>query len=210
MNVFFNENGIGDTLIVSLTDLPLEKQGFEKKGDAVRLYDTETKKTAGFNLFGISKYGSIEGNGVIETSEQVVDLINEVLKANGFDDQLAADQTPDFIVGYVKDKEKHPDANKLSVCKVDTGNEELQIVCGAPNVEQGQKVVVARVGAVMPSGTLIKEANLRGVDSYGMICAARELDLPDAPQEKGILVLTNEYQVGGDFFGQYSVNKEKK
>ncbi|HEX7065833.1 MAG TPA: DUF4479 domain-containing protein [Bacillales bacterium] len=196
--------------MVSLVDLPRENQGFEKKGDAVRLFDKETKKTAGFNLFSISKYGSVEGNGVLETSEQVVDLINEVLKANGFSDKLSPDQTPDFVVGYVKDKEKHPDANKLSVCTVEAGHEELQIVCGAPNVEQGQKVVVARVGAVMPSGTLIKEANLRGIDSYGMICAARELDLPDAPQEKGILVLTDEYKVGEDFFRQYLMNKEKE
>ena len=54
----------------------------------------------------------------------------------------------------------------------------------SPNVEAGQKVVVAKIGAVMPSGMLIKEGNLRGVESYGMLCSARELAIPNAPSEK--------------------------
>ena len=60
-------------------------------------------------------------------------------------------------------KEKHPNADKLSVCTVDVGSETVQIVCGAPNVDAGQKVVVAKVGAVMPSGMVIRDAELRGV-----------------------------------------------
>lgn len=203
MNVFYNEEGIGDTLIVSLKDLPRERQGFEKKGDVVRLFDHESKETAGYNLFHVSNYGSVEGNGVLEVTENLAAFINQVLRTNGFDEEVAHDDRPDFVVGYVKEKEKHPDADKLSVCQVDVGDEELQIVCGAPNVEAGQKVVVARVGTVMPGGTLIKEANLRGVDSYGMICSPRELALPNAPQKKGILVLDDEYKVGQGFFKQH-------
>ncbi|MBL1703686.1 DUF4479 domain-containing protein, partial [Klebsiella pneumoniae] len=68
-----------------------------------------------------------------------------------------------------------------------------------PNVDAGQKVVVAKIGAVMPSGMLIKPAELRGVPSSGMICSARELELPDAPQEKGILVLEDSFEVGQEF-----------
>lgn len=82
---------------------------------------------------------------------------------------------------------------------VDVATEKLQIVCGAPNVEAGQKVVVAKVGAVMPSGMVIKDAALRGVDSSGMICSMKELNLPNAPQEKGIMVLSDEYKVGQAF-----------
>lgn len=96
-------------------------------------------------------------------------------------------------------KEKHPNADKLNICKVDVGTETLQIVCGAPNVDAGQKVVVAKVGAVMPSGMIIKDAELRGVPSSGMICSAKELALPNAPQEKGILVLEDKYEVGQPF-----------
>ena len=79
------------------------------------------------------------------------------------------------------------------------GRELLQIVCGAPNVEAGQKVVVAKIGAVMPSGLLIKAGNLRGVDSFGMLCSARELAIPGAPEVKGILVLDTDAEVGSAF-----------
>lgn len=89
--------------------------------------------------------------------------------------------------------------DKLSVLKVNVGNEHLQIVCGAPNVEAGQKVVVAKVGTVMPSGMVIKDAELRGVASSGMICSMKELNLPNAPQEKGIMVLSNDYEIGQAF-----------
>ena len=202
MNVFYNKEGIGDTLIVRFHDLSQEKRSFEKKGKVARIFDQETNETAGYNLFEVSEYGSIQGNGVVEESEELITLLNKTLNENGFDEKLTYDPTPDFVVGNVKEKEEHPDANKLSVCKVDIGNEVLQIVCGAPNVEKGQHVVVARVGAVMPSGMIIKDASLRGVDSFGMICAARELDLPNAPQEKGIMVLSETYEVGKGFFDQ--------
>ena len=109
------------------------------------------------------------------------------------------DFSPKFVVGHVLGKEKHPNADKLSVCSVDVGNETLQIVCGAPNVEKGQKVVVAKVGAVMPSGMVIRDAELRGVASSGMICSAKELGIPDAPVEKGILVLDENKSPGEPF-----------
>lgn len=128
----------------------------------------------------------------------MIDAVNRLLRENGFE-EISTDLSPKFVVGLVKEKKKHPNADKLSVCQVDVGGEVLQIVCGAPNVEAGQKVVVAKVGAVMPSGMVIKEAELRGVKSMGMICSARELELPDAPQEKGILVLDDAYRVGEPF-----------
>jgi phenylalanyl-tRNA synthetase beta chain len=82
------------------------------------------------------------------------------------------------VVGYVKSKEKHPDADKLNVCKVDVGTgEELQIVCGAKNVDAGQLVPVAVIGAKLPGDFNIKRAKLRGVESQGMICSAKELGL---------------------------------
>lgn len=98
------------------------------------------------------------------------------------------------VVGHVVEREKHPDADKLSVCKVDVGGEQqLQIVCGAPNVAAGQLVPVAVVGAVMPGNFKIKRAKLRGVESQGMICSAKELGINDKllpkEQQEGILVL---------------------
>jgi tRNA-binding protein len=200
MNVFYNREGIGDVLLVSLKTINPEQRAFEKKGDVARIFHEETGETVGYNIFNASNYYEFTGNGSIELNEEIVSVINEILAKNGFSEQLKADFSPKFVVGYVKEKEKHPNADKLSVCKVDVGNEVLQIVCGAPNVEAGQKVVVAKIGAVMPSGLVIREAELRGVPSYGMICSARELDLPNAPQEKGILVLSDEYEVGQPFF----------
>jgi len=105
------------------------------------------------------------------------------------------------VVGYVKAREKHPDADKLSVCTVDVGQiEDLQIVCGAPNVAAGQKVPVAVVGAVLPGDFKIKKAKLRGVESQGMICSAKELGLNDKllPKEiqEGILILPEQLAVG--------------
>lgn len=81
------------------------------------------------------------------------------------------------VVGYVKSKSKHENAEKLSVCQVDVGSQTLQIVCGAKNVESGQFVPVALVGAIMPNGLEIKKAKLRGVESNGMICSSVELGL---------------------------------
>jgi phenylalanyl-tRNA synthetase beta chain len=105
------------------------------------------------------------------------------------------------VVGYVVSKEKHPDADKLNVCKVDVGTgEELQIVCGAKNVDAGQKVPVAMIGAKLPGDFAIKRAKLRGVESQGMICSAKELGINDKllpkEQQEGILVLQSELAVG--------------
>ncbi|GIN98773.1 tRNA-binding protein [Siminovitchia terrae] len=200
MNVFYNLNGIGDVLIISLAEFDEKNRTFERKEDAVRIFDKKSNVTGGFNLFNASSYVDVTAKGQVELSEELIEKINEALAKNGFDERIEADLSPKFVVGYVKDKEKHPNADKLSICKVDVGTDELQIVCGAPNVEAGQKVVVAKVGAVMPSGMVIKDAELRGVASSGMICSAKELGLPNAPEKKGILVLEDQkYEIGQAF-----------
>ncbi|WP_395894015.1 YtpR family tRNA-binding protein [Bacillus safensis subsp. safensis] len=199
MNVFYNAEGVGDTLLISLKEVTREEVGHETFGDVVRIFNQETKETTGFNIFNASTYMKIEENGSVPLSETIVQDINEILNRNGVSETLTVDLSPKFVVGYVKEKEKHPNADKLNICQVDVGDETLQIVCGAPNVDQGQYVVVAKVGAVMPSGMVIKDAELRGVPSSGMICSAKELDLPDAPAEKGILVLDDSHQAGEPF-----------
>ncbi|WP_127583528.1 phenylalanine--tRNA ligase subunit beta [Paenibacillus koleovorans] len=117
------------------------------------------------------------------------------------------------VVGYVKSREKHPDADKLSVCVVDAGqDEDLQIVCGAPNVAAGQKVPVAVVGAVLPGDFKIKKAKLRGVESMGMICSAKELGLNDRllPKEiqEGILVLPEDTRIGTSILDVLAIDDE--
>ncbi|KUP34689.1 YtpR family tRNA-binding protein [Bacillus halotolerans] len=199
MNAFYNKEGVGDTLLISLKDVTREQVGYEKHGDVVKIFNSETNETTGFNIFNASSYLTIDENGPVALSETFVQDVNEMLNRNGIEETLVVDLSPKFVVGYVESKEKHPNADKLSVCKVNVGDETLQIVCGAPNVDQGQNVVVAKVGAVMPSGLVIKDAELRGVPSSGMICSAKELALPDAPAEKGILVLEGNHEAGDAF-----------
>lgn len=83
-----------------------------------------------------------------------------------------------LVVGYVTEKVKHPEADKLNICQVNIGDETLQIVCGAPNVDVGQYVLVSRVGGRLPGGIKIKRAKLRGETSEGMICSLSEMGIP--------------------------------
>lgn len=115
-----------------------------------------------------------------------------------------------LVIGEVLECAKHPDADKLSLTKVNIGaGEPLQIVCGAPNVAVGQKVVVATVGAtIYPADgdpMTMKKAKIRGVESFGMICAEDEIGLSDS--HAGIMVLPADTEVGmpaAEYFGTYS------
>ncbi|MDQ0298531.1 tRNA-binding protein [Salibacterium salarium] len=203
MNVFYNNNGMGDTLIVSLKEIEKQKRAVERKGDVARLYHENTGETTGYTIFHASNYGNIDQTGMISLSTDVKNLIESALNQNGWTEKITFPETPSFVVGFVKERKKHPDADKLSVCQVDVGEETYQIVCGAPNVDKGQKVVIAMPGAFMPGGMKIKKSKLRGVSSNGMICSAKELVLADAPNEKGILVLNDSYETGREFLSQY-------
>jgi phenylalanyl-tRNA synthetase beta chain len=105
-----------------------------------------------------------------------------------------------FVVGKVLSAEPHPNADRLRVCMVDTGDGERTIVCGAPNVAAGQTVPVALPGATLPGGHKIGKAKLRGVESAGMICASSELELGEGPP--GILVLEDDGLTPGTPLGE--------
>jgi len=199
MNVFYNKEHVGDVLLVQLATEAIVKTEVELAGDIAILKEAQTGEIKAFNLFNASKYIQVEAQGNVEITPEFVAQLEAAIKNNGATISLDVDFSPKFVVGYVETKEKHPNADKLSICTVNVGEETLQIVCGAPNVDAGQKVVVAKIGAVMPSGMLIKEGNLRGVDSFGMLCSARELAIPNAPSEKGILVLPEDAVVGSAF-----------
>lgn len=117
------------------------------------------------------------------------------------------------FIGHVTKREQHPDADKLSLCQVDVGEEEpLQIVCGAKNVAEGQKVAVAKVGAVLPGNFKIKKAKLRGQASMGMICSLQELGIETkfVPKEilEGIFVFPKDAEVGKDALEYLNLNDE--
>lgn len=138
------------------------------------------------------------------TIDDSVNNLAERIIRTGIEVDDLIDYTKDIknlVVGFVKSKEKHPDADKLNVCQVDIGEDELvQIVCGAPNVDAGQYVIVAKVGGRLPGGIKIKRAKLRGERSEGMICSLQEIGISSnyIPKsfESGIYVFS-EAQVPG-------------
>jgi len=108
----------------------------------------------------------------------------------------AAANFNNIVVARVVSIEKHPDADKLNVCQVDTGSETLQIVCGAANVREGLVVACATIGAVLPGDFKIKKSKLRGVESFGMLCSEKEMGLAD--QADGLMELPNDAPIGTD------------
>ncbi len=129
----------------------------------------------------------------ITTDEIVSRLTMSGLEVEDVIDQAALYKN--FIVGLIKETEKHPNADKLTICKVFDGKEDLQVICGASNVKAGQKIVFAPIGTEIPNGKfVIKKAKIRGVESNGMICAEDELLLSD--DHSGIMVLDKNLQTG--------------
>lgn len=197
MDVFYNPNGIGDVLMIPLKEGNRYERTYERIGDVAKISANE--QVAGYNLFNASSYITLNETGAITLTEELLESIEKAFSENGVEEKLDVDLSPKFVVGHVLEKEAHSNADKLSVCQVDVGSETLQIVCGAPNVDQGQKVVVAKPGAIMPSGLRIQSTQLRGTPSNGMICSQKELGLPNAPEEKGIYVLEDTYTTGEAF-----------
>lgn len=195
----YNKAHVGDTLMVVVADDKGTENTVERKWNVAQVKDASGQIVA-WNFFHISDHLTIEGNGQVTINEEQLTELNRLIKEAGFTETLIADNEPKIVVGYVKTCVPHPDSDHLSVTETEVDNGHvLQIVCGAPNIEAGQKVVVAKPGAMMPDGLMIWPGSLRGVESYGMICSARELHLPDAPTEKGILVLPEDAVVGEAF-----------
>ena len=195
----YNKQTVGDTLMVIVKNDENKENAAERKGAVARIQTTDGT-TVAWNFFNVSEYLNIQGNGQVELSEKDIETLNEQLKLAGFEERLAADLSPKFVVGYVKTCVDHPDSDHLHITEVEIDDgKTLQIVCGAPNIEAGQKVVVAKPGAMMPDGQMIWPGSLRGVDSFGMICSAKELHLPNAPEKKRILVLDEDAKTGEKF-----------
>jgi len=98
------------------------------------------------------------------------------------------------IVGHVLEVNKHPNADKLSLCKVDLGTEIKEVICGAPNVAAGQKIAFAGIGVTLPNGITLDARKIRGITSTGMVCSAKELNLSD--DHSGIMVLRDDAEIG--------------
>ena len=131
----------------------------------------------------------------IDTNELVDTITMAGLEVDGT--EPVAGEFSGVVVGQVVTREQHPDADKLSLCQVTDGEETFQIVCGAANVREGLKIPFAKIGAVLPGGFKIKKAKLRGVESFGMLCAEQELGM--AESSDGLMELAEDAPVGSDF-----------
>lgn len=126
-----------------------------------------------------------------------------VLAGNEYESIEKISSATNLVIGHVLECERHPESTKLSVCKVDIGEEDVkQILCGAPNVRAGQKVIVAKIGATLPGGITITKAKLAGLESEGMICSLGELGIESKylseEDKSGIHVLEADAPVGED------------
>ena len=137
-------------------------------------------------------------NDYIDLKSIPVDQIISTLNMSGLEVEDVINEREiykDFITALVVEKVKHPNADKLSVCKVSDGKNILQVVCGAPNVQADQKIVFAPIGTIIPNGGYkISKAKLRGVESFGMICSENELLISN--DHSGIMVLDNSVKEG--------------
>ena len=195
--IFYNYHTIGDVLLI-VSDLETKPNRVVKNGDVTSLYLDD--KLIGINIFNISNVLKIKSNGLIVLPlKEMIDVINNIL-INANVETLEYKKESGFKVGKVLTCEEHPDSDHMHVLTVDIGSEILDIVCGAPNVKEGQKVVVATLGTTMFDGKKIVPSSLRGIKSNGMLCSPRELHLEGAPNVRGILVLDDDAIIGEDFF----------
>ena len=134
-------------------------------------------------------------------NENLDELAVKITKAGVNVEKVIHNRIENLVIGYVIECINHPDSDHLHVCKVDVGTDTIQIVCGAHNVKEGIKVLVALPGCVLPGNFEIKAGKIRGVESNGMICALFELGLEEKNDEtyaKGIAVLDTNLAPGTD------------
>ncbi|WP_299300746.1 phenylalanine--tRNA ligase subunit beta [uncultured Litoreibacter sp.] len=146
----------------------------------------------------------------LDTEASVDDILYALtdlgLEVEGVENPM--DRLGDFTIGYVKSAEKHPDADKLRVCQVETDEGDTQIICGAPNAREGIKVVVAKPGVYVPGiDTTIGVGKIRGIESFGMMCSEREMELSD--EHDGIIELATG-EVGERFVDWLAANDPSK
>ena len=196
----YNKEFVGDVLMVIVADNEGAKAAFERKGNVTRIFREDTQQTIAWNIFQASEYLDINQVGQVTLTDQDVAKLNQELQKEGFAEELVNDLEPKFVVGEIVEMVAHPDSDHLNICQVQVAADKtVQIVAGAPNARVGLKTIVALPGAMMPKGNLIFPGELRGEKSFGMMCSPRELQLPNAPQKRGIIELADSEVVGTAF-----------
>lgn len=196
--LYYDYESIGDVLLI-VFDSNTIPNVIKRDNDVVSLYKDD--KLIGINIFNVSKIMKIKAKGYIPlVSDRVLEVINTILK-NSNVAELPAQKDSGFRVAKIVDIEEHPDSEHLHICTVDIGEKEpLQIVCGAFNARKDLICVCATPYTFMPNGQSIIPNKLLGIDSYGMLCSGRELNLEGYEGKKGLLELDESYTLGSDFW----------
>lgn len=194
---FYNKQAVGDVLMLTSGSISDDLVATESNQEVTIIKNRTNDSVVAVNLFNVSNTLEIAGNGPVELDQAQADKVNALIKAAGFDVTVAFDNSPKFVVGYVEECVAHEDSDHLSVTQTRVSADEvLQIVCGARNIAKGQHVLVAKPGAVMPSGAIIWAGALRGVESLGMICSTRELGLDHLEDLPGIWEIRPQFEAG--------------
>lgn len=196
----YNPQELGDVLVV-ITAQDVADQNTTVKGEIAQITAAKDQHLLGYNFLAASKIlpELKDEQGQVFLNADQVNKLNTALKAAGFEQTLAVDDSPKFVVGYVEKLEDHPKSDHLKITQTRiSADQTVQIVCGSPNVQEGIKVVVARPGAMMPDGKIIWPGALMGVESEGMLCGFRELHLKNAPDQKGLWIIPDDWQAVGE------------
>lgn len=196
--LYYDYETIGDVLLVVIkpTVIPTKEV---KINDVVALYNKD--ELIGINIINISKVIKIKAKGLIPLiNEDILNVINHILE-NANLEKLPIQIESGFRVAKIVDIDEHPDSEHLHICMVDIGDKEpLQIVCGASNARKDLVCVCATPFTFMPNGQQIIPNKLLGIQSNGMLCSGRELNLEGYEGKRGLLELSDEYKVGTDFW----------
>ena len=196
----YNKEHVGDVLMVIVADGQGVKLAAERKGNVARIYRLDNGETVAWNIFQVSNLFNITERGQVFLTDEEISILNQELSQAGFEPELVNNLSPKFVVGEIVEMVAHPDSDHLNICQVKVAADKVvQIVAGAPNAKVGLKTIVALPGAMMPKGNLIFPGELRGEKSFGMMCSPRELHLPNAPQKRGVIELSEDQVVGTPF-----------
>ncbi|MFT8325007.1 YtpR family tRNA-binding protein [Oenococcus sicerae] len=190
-----------DTLILFLAP-EAENSLSETKNTITRIYSGD--QTLAYHFAGLPE----PQKGPLNLNSAQIAELNGLLLRTGFKAELAPDTQAKFVIGYVDSISAHPDSDHLHIAQVKISEDKLvQIVSGSPNLASGIKTVVCLPGAIMPSGKIIWPGQLRGIDSYGMMAAPRELALKNAPDHAGMIILPDDFAEIGDSFNFEKANQ---
>lgn len=196
----YNKEHVGDVLMVIVADGQGVKLAAERKGNVARIYRLDNGETVAWNIFQVSNLFNITERGQVFLTDEEISILNQELSQAGFEPELVNDLSSKFVVGEIVKMVAHPDSDHLNIYQVKVAADKVvQIIAGAPNAKVGLKTIVALPGAMMPKGNLIFPGELRGEKSFGMMCSPRELQLPNAPQKRGIIELASSEVVGTAF-----------